>query len=323
MRFQTALQVGALLVDRAAALAERRVSLRQAFGMLLVSVVAAVTILSLVLLVPGSGRTGSAWSDADLDALGPPAPAAVPAPPFYPQGRPPLESPDADSTDQPSGEFVGWAVLDRETGSITGSETMTEVSTTASMIKAWIAADYLRRIDETGREPSTTRMTQLELVIRDSNNEYAQTIFMEIVASESIDRMIDICGLTDSRPYRDFWSNTQLSPRDTARLGACIADGRAAGPTWTEWLLEQMREVRGIGDFGIRHAFPEPERGQIAIKNGWIDRDYDGNWHVNCLAIGDTWTMGVMLRYPVELGYEHGAERCESLAAEHLVQARR
>ena len=68
------------------------------------------------------------------------------------------------------------------------------------------------------------------------------------------------------------WSRTRLSARDTARLGACIDDGRAAGPKWTKWLLNEMRLVRGVGDFGIRKAFPAAEQKTIAIKNGWIDR---------------------------------------------------
>ena len=63
-----------------------------------------------------------------------------------------------------------------------------------------------------------------------------------------------------------------------------------------------MRLVRGAGDFGIRKAFPAAEQKQIAIKNGWIDRTKPSRVHINCLAIGDTWTMGVMVRYPIK-GY--------------------
>ena len=52
----------------------------------------------------------------------------------------------------------------------------------------------------------------------------------------------------------------------------------------------------------------------IAIKNGWVTRDSLGEWHVNCLAIGDGWTMGVMTRYPARLGYAYGAKTCERVA---------
>ena len=104
-----------------------------------------------------------------------------------------------------------------------------------------------------------------------------------------------------------------LSPADIARLGACIADGRAAGPEWTDWLLDEMRAVRGTGDFGVRKAFPAAERKTIAIKNGWVDRQAEQEYHVSCLAIGDGWAIGVMARYEINRGYPYGAGICEQV----------
>ena len=211
-----------------------------------------------------------------------------------------------------------WAILDMRTGEISGSANLTETSTTASMIKAWLVADYLRRTAEAGRTPSDARLRQLTAIIRDSNNEYTQSLYNELGRSKSIERLIDICDLTDSSPASDGgWSRTALSARDTARMGACIADGRAAGPEWTDWLLNEMRLVRGIGDFGIRDAFPADERQHIAIKNGWIERAPEREYHVSCLAIGDDWTMGVLVRYPFGVGgYEYGMKICEKIATQ-------
>jgi hypothetical protein len=124
-------------------------------------------------------------------------------------------------------------------------------------------------------------------------------------------RLITTCGLTDSSPYRDWWSNTTISARDTVRLGACIADGRAAGPRWTGWLLDEMRQVRGVGDFGVRLALPDP--GRVAIKNGWLLREEDRQWHISCLAITEEWVLGVLVRYPGALGFDYGATLCEKV----------
>ncbi|HLU33548.1 MAG TPA: hypothetical protein VKZ74_05955 [Natronosporangium sp.] len=310
----------AAAAEWAAALAARRVPPRAAVTALVASTVVTTTTLTLIAAAPLPGRVHRLAGDAARAMVAADPTPAHPAPthqPPRPVAARPAASPAPGTLRQPAGEFVGWAIMDLTDGSITG-ENLTEVSTTASMIKAWIVADFLRLEAEAGRTPGELRMRQLEQIIRDSNNEYAEAIFQQLGAHESIERLIQICRLTDSSPYLDFWSNTQLSPRDTARMGACIADGRAAGPVWTGWLLDEMRAVRGAGDFGIRHAFPEEIRPTIAIKNGWIDRTYDGNWHVNCLAIGDTWSMGVLTRYPVHLGYQHGAEICRTLAAEHL-----
>ncbi|SCL24289.1 Beta-lactamase enzyme family protein [Micromonospora nigra] len=210
--------------------------------------------------------------------------------------------------------WYGWSLLDRRSGEIVGSPDMAETSTTASMIKAWIVADYLRRTDEAGRKPTEAKLADLTKIIRDSDNTRTEQLYTEIGRSESIKRLLKTCTLTDSNVAPDKgWSRTALSPRDTARLGDCIADGKAAGKEWTSWLLKEMRLVRGAGDFGIRKAFPSAERKTIAIKNGWVDRIREQEIHVNCLAIGDTWTMGVMLRYPIGRGYEYGMDNCRKV----------
>jgi hypothetical protein len=212
--------------------------------------------------------------------------------------------------------WYAWALMDERTGKIYGSRNMASTSTTASLIKAWIGADFLRRSAERGVTPTETRMTQLRKMIRDSDNEAAQSLWTAVGEQASIGRLISICRLTDSAASGAGWSRTRLSPRDITRLGACIDDGRAAGPRWTRWLLGEMRAVRGDGDAGIRKAFPASIQKTIAIKNGWIDRSAEREYHINCLAIGDDWTMGVMVRYPFGggRGYDYGFDVCESVA---------
>lgn len=217
-----------------------------------------------------------------------------------------------------SAGFLSWALLDRRTGEISGSSNLAAPSDTMSMIKSWIAADYLRRATEQGVTPGPTRLRQLTIMIRDSDNVSAQTIFQELGRHASIVRLIKICGLTDSRPYGDWWSNTTVSARDVVRIGACLADGRAAGPRWTPWLLEEMRQVRGAGDFGVRNALPARIGTTVAIKNGWLLRDEDRLWHIACLAIGDGWVLGVLARYPGRLGFEYGTDLCRQVG-EQLV----
>ncbi|WP_422772818.1 serine hydrolase [Plantactinospora sp. WMMC1484] len=208
-----------------------------------------------------------------------------------------------------------WALMDTRTGKISGSDNMDETNPTASMIKAWIGADYLRRAAEKGDTPSDSRLNQVSIMIRDSDNNAAQTLYELNGGTASIKRLISICDLTDSSPAADGgWSRTALSARDTARMGACIADGRAAGPKWTRWLLDEMRAVRGVGNFGIRKAFPAAEQKGIGIKNGWVDRQREQRYTVNCLAIGDGWTMAVETRYALDLGYTYGAKICEDVA---------
>ncbi|MDG4763337.1 hypothetical protein O7632_04325 [Solwaraspora sp. WMMD406] len=243
-------------------------------------------------------------------AATPPAATAAPSPT---PTLPPLDIAPTDVELDVAG-WWSWAMLDQRTGEIHGSANLAETSTTASLIKAWIAADFLRTAAAEGKTPNQYRMHQLEIMIRDSDNDAAEDLWQAIGRSAAIDRMIEICGLTDSSAAENRWSITRLSPRDTARLGACIADGRAAGSEWTNWLLEQMRGVRSPGDFGVIQAFPDDVAAGIAIKNGWVIRDADREWHVNCLAIGDGWTLGVMVRFSTSRPYSYGGQVCQEVA---------
>jgi hypothetical protein len=257
-------------------------------------------------------RPGTAM-EANLDegmAVPPPVQAVQPAPAGTART---LRTGQVDIT---TTGFWSWALIDRRTGALTGSANATARSDTASMIKAWIAADYLRRQSERGQGVENTRLQALSQMIRDSDNSIAITYNALNGGTTSINRMIRTCGLTESRPVASgSWSTTEVSARDGARLGVCLADGRAAGPKWTPWLMNEMRHVRGSGRFGIVNAFPPDVAARVAVKNGWINRK-DGKWHIACLAVTDDWSLSVLSQYPVTLGLSHGANICKQVAVQ-------
>jgi hypothetical protein len=201
------------------------------------------------------------------------------------------------------GEWVSWALLDRSTGELrTGGDPGT--NSTESMVKAWIAADYLRGLG--GRSPSASEVGLLSRMIRDSDDNAAEILYQRRGSDAVIRRMVATCGLTDTRIESGWWSLTQISARDAARVGDCVADDGTAG-RWTRWLLDEMRQVRGEGRFGIVEVQPVP------IKNGWTA--WGGSWHVNCLGVADGWTLAVLTRYPSGMGLAHGAARCREVAS--------
>jgi len=225
--------------------------------------------------------------------------------------------------------FAAWALLDRQTGKISGSDNMTATSSTESMIKVWLVSDYLRR----DPEPSAERLAEASTAIRDSDDNAAQSLYLAGGGDEVVRRMISMCGLTDTSVARPgWWSYTQMSPRDAVRLGECVKNGTAAGPKWTAWVLKEMTLVRGTtaaedqhetsggGRWGIVDGLPDEIVKQgVAIKNGWTAIWADGNWHVNCLAVADDWVLAVMLRYPTEHGLDYGANVCRTIT-EQLVR---
>ncbi|HLU33549.1 MAG TPA: hypothetical protein VKZ74_05960 [Natronosporangium sp.] len=270
---------------------------------------------------------------------------AVPSAPAPPPATPaPLDAPEPTPSPTPSPApalnlnaevdvevdgFFSWAALDRRTGERAGSRNQARTSSTESMIKVWIVADYLRRRTEAGKEPSKRRLREAELAIRDSHNGTTESLYRAGGTNDVVERMIDMCGLTDTEIYPYWWSRTEISARDAVRLGECIADGTAAGPEWTDWVLEQMRKVRGTTDpedqpmpnggeggrWGIIDGLPpEVREAGVAIKNGWTAIGRTNSWHISCLAITDDWVMAVLMRYPISEGLEYGAERCAEVA---------
>jgi hypothetical protein len=242
----------------------------------------------------------------------------------------PASSPNADqsngSTDPQSGQpeprtppvvtldvdgKISWAYLDRVTGTVYSSNNAGDRSATESMIKAWLAADSLTRADAAGRQPNLGLIVPM---IVDSNDNAAETIYLNNGADESIRRMIRTCQLGNTSVVSGWWSLTKMSARDAVLLGRCIADGKAAGPHWTNWLLDEMRQVRGEGRFGIIDGVDPKTASTLAIKNGWTLHYGDGIWQVNCLAIDKDWVLAVMMTYGSSRGLAYGAMRCASVA---------
>jgi hypothetical protein len=110
----------------------------------------------------------------------PVAPVTPAAPPVSP--RDPQPSYDAgaftDVDPKPASyELRAWAILNRRTGKMTGSPNSAVArNSTESMIKAWIASDYLRRLGD--EQPSKLRLRQIRGMIRDSDDEDAQSVYV-------------------------------------------------------------------------------------------------------------------------------------------------
>ncbi|MFI7552379.1 hypothetical protein ACIBQ2_21825 [Micromonospora sediminimaris] len=295
---------------------------------------ATAVLLGGVMLVPAAyARLSAGEAEAGAESVAAPTPTPPP-PPTLAAGKVSVNF---------KGEFFSWALLDRETDELSGSRNMAATSSTESMLKAWIVADYLRQLGD--KEPPASLKKAASLAIRDSNDDAANKVYAAAGGSYRaltngqpgpvLKAAIKLCGLTDTKPgnvkgYEGWWSFTRMSPRDAVRLGDCIADGTAAGPKWTKWLLAEMSKVRGStaakdqkpreggGRWGIIDGLPESitSQGPVSIKNGWTPLNYDGNWHVNCLAVTEKWSLAVMLRYPQRSGLDYGADVCASVASQ-------
>ncbi len=241
---------------------------------------------------------------------------ATPSRPRQP-AKPAPSSPQAGASRLPSAAdlkltgWSAWALLDRRTGRITGSANRaSQTSTTESMVKAWLSADYLAGLRHGLDDHAADRIRN---ALRVSDDDAAEWLYQARGGDATIRRMIDTCRLTGTRPTPGNWALTWITAQDAARLGDCLADGTASGPRWRDWLLWEMRQVAPSNAFGIRDAFPPREAAGIAVKNGWTDRSDTGLWHVSCLGIWHRWSLAVLVRYPIRLGLGYGAAACRDI----------
>jgi hypothetical protein len=283
--------------------------------------------------LPGDGRPVQAGLEQPPATT---APRAMAAP------EPPAPDPwldlYADVSVSVDGGFLTWAGLDRRTGQLVSSGDRT--NTSESMVKPWIVADHLRRVAENGDAPTAEELEYGERAIRDSDDVGAEVLYNVGGGDAVIERMIDMCGLTDTTVVPGWWSRTETTATDAVRVGECLVNGTAAGPEWTDWVLEQMRQVRGStkpedqrmderfegGHWGVIDGLPaDLPADQVAIKNGWTRIGDTNSWHLNCLAVTQDWVLAVLMRYPAEYSLDYGAERCarvaEQLFAELPAQA--
>ncbi len=296
-----------------------------------------VVLISVVsaLVIGGVGGCGASTASASQHAAGtwitgsqgtankrPTAPPSTAAPVAT------LRAPDdpGDITVSGTSEFA-WALLDRDTGNVSGSENdATMLNTSESMIKPWIAGDFLRRMDEAGETPTDAQLADIRLMIIDSNDLMAQKYYKLDGRNAVINRFISICKLQNTSIGRSgWWSYTMVNPVDVTRYGQCVADGDAAGPKWTPYLLKLMTQVRGGwqdqisaakqgGRWGIIDGLPPALASQVSIKNGWYG--HVDSWHINCMAINTHWVLSVEMH---TTSMKKGVDVCASVAKQLVV----
>ena len=231
--------------------------------------------------------------------------------------------------------FYSWALMDLKTGKISGSKNSAkDTSSTESMIKTWIVADYLRQLDTKNGTLTSSMQASIQRAIRDSNDNDAGMINKLGGGTTQTKRMISWCGLKNTHlgtvpGYAGWWSFTEMSAQDVTRLGQCIQSGKAAGKKYTPLVLSEMSKVRGTvaqqqkesggGRWGIIDGLPKEivaKQGPISIKNGWTPLVYDGDWHISCMAISKSWILAVQTRYPSSQPLSYGAKVCQDTATQ-------
>jgi hypothetical protein len=216
--------------------------------------------------------------------------------------------------------FASFTLLDRHNGRRIGDPRSTQAVFSESTIKAWLAADLLATRAAAGAQLTPYETERMTSMIQLSDDNSAEVIWRWLGADQSIAKMIKVCRLQDTTVYSDWWSKTEISARDLARLGDCIVPGKNKflSPAVGAPLLALMRSVDPTNAFGIQQANPAGPGVRVAVKNGWTEHgSSDGTvWNLNCLGIWGTnnrWVLAVTTRYPAINGLDYGAGVCRQV----------
>lgn len=257
-----------------------------------------------------------------LSRLGAPAGAAKTGPSAKPKIDPVVTIDTREET------WYAWQWVNLATGERYGSaNATTETNNTESMIKAWIGTDYLTRLEKAGRKLTDADKSLITAMIRLSDNNAAQTLWLRGGGDAVVQRAIDECGLTGTAVYPAWWSKTQITAADATTMMTRILDRAETSPL-VAWMVDDlMRDVDPSNAFGIAQVLADADpHARPAVKNGWTPHGATNQWNLNCLAqwnptgTGDDIVLAILTRYPVAKGQAYGEQLCRDVTSQLIDQ---
>ncbi|MFJ9365708.1 hypothetical protein ACIRRA_15000 [Nocardia sp. NPDC101769] len=175
--------------------------------------------------------------------------------------------------DASPGTEVGIDVIDTATGATLAELDTDQQFYTASVVKLLIAIDALHR--QVWQADSATS-TMLDRMLSASDDDIADQLWCDNGGTAIVSRMIDLIGLTGTRPPNDpsEWGETLTTPRDVVSVYRYLSTAVPAPAR--EVIMNGLRNASRIAAdgtdqyFGIPDAFPRAPR---AIKQGWMALD--------------------------------------------------
>ncbi|WP_156819694.1 hypothetical protein [Pseudonocardia sp. HH130630-07] len=275
-------------------------------------VVALVAVLPVLVVPSAPGAAGPVGDPppAVADPVAPPVPEASGGITSRPPGSVPVARAGEDGLE------LSWALLDTGTGDWTGSPGADADATEAeSAIKAWLAADTLRAAAERGRAVTAAERSDITAAVRRSDDDAAERLYRAGGRDAVIDRLQPECGVDVSSSRRGWWSYTQVTAIDAARILACVHERAARWPGGAD-LLVDLASITPDGRSGIAATLPHP----AVEKNGWTL--HGGHWNVNCVLSWTDRALAVLTTFPGERGVEYGWDVCRDVAVEVLAADR-
>jgi hypothetical protein len=194
--------------------------------------------------------------------------APAPASPSAPASGAPSPSPVV----VPAGVTAGIAVFDRKTGTFLSQVHPTTQFRSASLVKLFIALDYLWNRGPTYAVPAADR-PRLEVMLRSSDDNAATSFWKADGSEQIVTRMISRLHLQNTAPppaERRGWGFTAVTAGDLVRVYRYLLD-EAPAPV-REFVMSNLHASTKCGTDAFDQSFGIPTAFQgrpWAAKQGW------------------------------------------------------
>jgi hypothetical protein len=155
---------------------------------------------------------------------------------------------------------------------------------TASIVKVDILAALLSQLQQAGSPLSAAQSALAAPMIEQSDDYTATQLWDEIGQQEGLARFDSQLGLDDTIPGTDgHWGGTQTTAADQVEiLRAIVLPKAVLDPASQNYELGLMESVEPSQAWGISAGVPEGVT--LALKNGWLPLEPDGDWQINSIG---------------------------------------
>jgi hypothetical protein len=247
-----------------------------------------VPVLGVALGAVVFSRSGRTQVEAQVRVIPTSAPAEAPATeaaagPTVAQQRAGMLLGALSALDQGTTPTFAVTIVDHKAGT-TFSYAGDQSFDSASVVKVDILAALLLQARREGRSLTSAEQSLADVMIRNSDNDAASTLWDEIGDAQGLQVANRAFGLTATDPGQDgYWGLTTTTTNDQVRLLDAVASPTGPLGPANGVLLNLMGEVESDQTWGVSAA-GRPGDSTI-LKNGWLSLDDDGGlWEVNSIG---------------------------------------
>lgn len=152
----------------------------------------------------------------------------------------------------------------------------------ASSMKVPIMVTFFDMTEQEGREPDDAEMSLLTTMIENSNNDSAETLYLQEGNAPAVANYMSRIGITGLNPYPGAFGWSVISSRAMVNLLTLLYEGKILTAGDRATALNLMENIESDQQVGVGDT--APAGATVAMKDGWVPGP-DGLWAMNTSGI--------------------------------------